>query len=487
MLIRNSNTFRNWILFFDAFVCSICIFLIHLSRFGINPNSFEVTYGTTVLQISYLFIDLISIPLWILFLTAFRTRQDHILGIGTAEYSLVAKATVVFFASEALAMYFFNASFSRYYFFVGMPLGVMLLVISRWVLRKQLRKIRASGLLTKPTVIVGTSSDVDELFRRIKSHPAAGLQPIGKIYYQTLTDQTSNFSHSESTETFPTVIFRDDAQIVELVSSFRAEVVIFADQGNITPTKLKHLIWELDSGGFGVILAPGIVDVTPQRIQMYPISSSMLLKIDFSGLSKIQKLVKRTIDISASLVGLLLTSPIFLVCSIAIKIEDSGPIFYKQIRIGLSGKPFTIFKFRSMNTTFQVVPPLAKSNQVALANDVLFKMKDDPRVTKVGKVIRKWSIDELPQLVNILIGNMSLVGPRPPLPNEVEKYDSHVFRKFYVKPGLTGLWQVSGRSNLSWYDSVQIDLYYVDNWSLAGDFSILIQTIKVVLKREGAY
>jgi len=187
----------------------------------------------------------------------------------------------------------------------------------------------------------------------------------------------------------------------------------------------------------------------------------------------------------ASAVGLVLISPLLLVVALAVRFTSPGPVLFRQERIGLGGRPFTMLKFRSMVVDAEETKQQLDSDSGD--GNVLFKMKDDPRVTRVGKFIRRTSIDELPQLVNVLKGDMSLVGPRPHLPHEVAQYEHHVHRRFLVQPGITGLWQVSGRSDLSWEAAVRLDLYYVENWSILGDLVILARTAKAVTAAEGAY
>jgi exopolysaccharide biosynthesis polyprenyl glycosylphosphotransferase len=198
-----------------------------------------------------------------------------------------------------------------------------------------------------------------------------------------------------------------------------------------------------------------------------------------------QGVAKRLFDVLASTLLIIVSSPLMAVVAILVKVESSGPVLFKQERVGMEGKHFPMLKFRSMVLDAeQHLTDLAHHNE---GSGLLFKMKNDPRVTRVGKLLRKFSLDELPQLFNVFAGSMSLVGPRPPLPSEVAAYEQDVRRRLLVKPGLTGLWQVSGRSNLSWQDSVRLDLYYVENWSLAGDLMILLRTFRAVFRGAGAY
>ena len=190
-------------------------------------------------------------------------------------------------------------------------------------------------------------------------------------------------------------------------------------------------------------------------------------------------------DVLASVIGLVATSPVLLITAVAVYLTDRGPVLFRQTRVGRDGRTFTMLKFRSM--VLDAESRLKELQGGNNTNTVMFKLKKDPRVTRVGGLIRRYSIDELPQLINIIKGDMSLIGPRPPLPREVERYSEEEMRRLRVRPGLTGLWQVSGRSNLSWEETVRLDLYYIDNWSPLQDLAILARTIHAVVASRGAY
>jgi exopolysaccharide biosynthesis polyprenyl glycosylphosphotransferase len=228
-----------------------------------------------------------------------------------------------------------------------------------------------------------------------------------------------------------------------------------------------------------------MIEVAPNRLQVRPTTSMPLIRIQEPEFRGARRLVKECVDRLAAAVLLLASAPVFLVLACAIKIIDSGSVFYRHRRIGKCGREFDVLKFRSMVVDAdQRIEALRALNE---GNDVQFKLRRDPRVTRVGNVIRKYSLDELPQLVNVLMGQMSLVGPRPHVTREVEMYGPAAHRRLLVKPGITGLWQVSGRSNLSWDEAVELDVRYVENWSLALDLSILWRTVRAVIRSAGAY
>jgi exopolysaccharide biosynthesis polyprenyl glycosylphosphotransferase len=241
----------------------------------------------------------------------------------------------------------------------------------------------------------------------------------------------------------------------------------------------------MEGTGIDLVLAPALTDVAGPRIHTRPIAGLPLIHVESPEFSGGRKALKGLVDRMAAFFALLVLFPIFLVLATAIRVDSRGPVFFRQRRVGLGGKEFDVFKFRSMVVDADaMLATLVEKNET---DGLLFKMRRDPRVTRVGGLLRKWSLDELPQLINVLKGDMSLVGPRPPLPSEVAWYDQDVARRLLVKPGMTGLWQVSGRSDLSWEDGLRLDLYYVENWSLAADVAILWKTVGAVVFRKGAY
>jgi exopolysaccharide biosynthesis polyprenyl glycosylphosphotransferase len=243
--------------------------------------------------------------------------------------------------------------------------------------------------------------------------------------------------------------------------------------------------WALEKTRAELLLAPAVTEVVGPRVHIRPVCGLPLMHMERPELRGTRRLVKNLFDRTAALVGIVLLAPLLVGLALAVSLTSRGGMFFRQERVGRDGRTFSMLKFRSMVAgADRLVDDLAADSD---GNGVLFKRKNDPRVTRIGRFMRRYSLDELPQLVNVLTGAMSLVGPRPPLPTEVERYGFDMHRRFLVKPGLTGLWQVSGRSDLSWDDSVRIDVRYVENWSLAFDFMILWKTVGAVLRGSGAY
>jgi exopolysaccharide biosynthesis polyprenyl glycosylphosphotransferase len=255
---------------------------------------------------------------------------------------------------------------------------------------------------------------------------------------------------------------------------------------DLTQADLRRLSWELEGSGVDLVVAPSLTDIAGPRIHIRPVAGLPLLHVEQPEFSGGRRLLKGTVDRLLATSALLLLIPVLAALAAAIRLTSSGPALFRQTRVGVDGRTFTIFKLRSMYVDAeQRLAALQDRNENA--DGLLFKIKDDPRVTPLGALLRRFSLDELPQLLNVLRGDMSLVGPRPPLPAEVAQYGDDVRRRLLVKPGLTGLWQISGRSDLSWDESVRLDLHYVENWTLALDLLILWKTGFAVLQRRGAY
>jgi exopolysaccharide biosynthesis polyprenyl glycosylphosphotransferase len=265
----------------------------------------------------------------------------------------------------------------------------------------------------------------------------------------------------------------------------QADTIIVASRPESDPNYIKRLSWQLEGAAAELVLFSGLVDVAGPRMSLHPVEGLPLIHVKIPTFEGGAHVLKRGLDVAVSGLALLAFAPIAAVIALAIKIDDGGPVFFRQKRIGRDGREFAMVKFRSMRTTAE-----AEKDALFHANEgagPLFKLKSDPRVTRIGAFLRKYSLDEVPQFWNVLVGDMSVVGPRPPLPSEVQTYDGTVFRRLYIKPGITGLWQVSGRSDLNWDEGVRLDLRYVENWSVLDDVIIMWRTVKVMVRPHGAY
>jgi exopolysaccharide biosynthesis polyprenyl glycosylphosphotransferase len=245
-------------------------------------------------------------------------------------------------------------------------------------------------------------------------------------------------------------------------------------------------VWALEERRVQVIVVPSLTDVSEDRIRVRPVAGLPLVHLERPQSQQAGRWLKRSFDVIGSAALLVFASPVLLAVALAVRFHDGGPVLFRQTRVGRDGREFECLKFRSMEVNAEQRLDALNALRDG-GNTVLFKMVEDPRITRPGRIIRRFSLDELPQLWNVLQGDMSLVGPRPPLPHEVEQYHSDVMRRLRVRPGMTGLWQVSGRSDLSWEETVRLDLYYVDNWSMVQDLAILARTLQAVLGSRGAY
>ncbi|MBL1066644.1 sugar transferase [Streptomyces sp. 7-21] len=278
----------------------------------------------------------------------------------------------------------------------------------------------------------------------------------------------------------------DGPTVLAAARRTRADLVLAVPGPLLTGERLRRLSWAVQDAGLALVVAAGLTDVAPRRIRVESAAGLSLLHVAPPLRGGPQSLVKAALDRTAAALGLLLLAPLLALIALAIRLDSPGPALYRQTRIGHRGAPFTLWKFRTMVADAERLRPgLEASNEHVTGP--LFKIRRDPRVTRVGRLLRRTSLDELPQLVNVLRGEMSLVGPRPPLPGEVASYGVAELRRLSVKPGLTGLWQVSGRSELSWDEGLALDLSYADNWSVTGDLDVLARTVRAVLDGRGAY
>jgi exopolysaccharide biosynthesis polyprenyl glycosylphosphotransferase len=278
---------------------------------------------------------------------------------------------------------------------------------------------------------------------------------------------------------------RTEMDILAAVDQYDVDVVAVATDPELAGHSLRKLSWALEQRSVELIVSPGIVEVAGPRISIRPVAGLSLLHLERPSVSGGPHLLKSIFDRVVGCLVLIGIAPILLVTAVLVKITSRGPVLFQQTRVGRGGEEFKMLKFRTMVADAEA--RRAELHALNEGNGLLFKLRDDPRVTKVGKYLRRFSVDELPQLVNVLRGEMSLVGPRPPLPAEVALYAIDDARRMLVKPGLTGLWQVSGRSDLTWEESMRLDLRYADNWSIALDLLILWKTARAVLGRDGAY
>ncbi len=415
---------------------------------------------------------------WIATLLSARTYERRFLWIGPEEFRRVAMAAVVLLASVGTVSWAFKLEVARGLIVITLPLAAALTLLHRHAQRRWLHWQRSHGRFQQTTVIVGHRNGIAALHEQIRREGYHGYRVVGCVLPAAPRDHLPS-----SFDGLPVLGAIDE--VADIVRRHHLDTVAVLPSPELDGPALRRLGWDLETTSAELLLAPAVTEIAGPRVNIRPVCGLPLLHMERPELKGVRRLLKETVDRTAALGAVLVLLPLLLVIAAAIRTTSSGPVFFPQERVGRDGQVFRMLKFRSM-----VVGADRRTDTLAATNDgngVLFKMRDDPRVTRVGKFLRRYSLDELPQLFNILRGDMSLVGPRPPLQSEVANYGRDMHRRFIVKPGLTGLWQVSGRSDLSWDDSVRIDIHYVENWSLAFDFMIIYKTVGAIVRGAGAY
>jgi len=434
-----------------------------LLRFGLHPS------------VKYLVLSCLLPIAWVIALSIFGSYDARFIGTGSDEFRKVLNASWSLTAGLALLSYVANDELSRLYLLMSMLAVTMLDLVARYKLRKRLHRERDAGRSMSGVVAVGPEIAVADLITELRRERYHGLEVVAVC----LTEE------SFATEVAGVPVIGDLDDTPDVVRRCGAQTVAVLSCPEIDGVRLRKLAWELEKTGTDLCLAPALLDVAGPRTTIRPTAGLTLLHVDHAQLSGPLQIMKDLFDRCAAGFALALLSPVMLFIALAIRFSDGGPALFRQTRVGKDGTTFKMYKFRTM-----VVDAEKRLAELRERNDldgVLFKMRRDPRITPIGARLRKWSLDELPQLFNVLLGEMSLVGPRPPLPAETERYAEHVRRRLVVRPGLTGLWQVSGRSDLSWDESVRLDLRYVENWSFALDLLILWKTVTVIFRGSGAY
>jgi exopolysaccharide biosynthesis polyprenyl glycosylphosphotransferase len=429
--------------------------------------------------ISYSLISLLIVGLWVAALGLYDTRSARTIGTGSAEYTRVVNASVRLFGLVAIVAFLFKIDLARGYILIALPVGALVLLAIRWMWRQWLHVQRELGAYSSRVLLVGSAASVAQTAAELIHQPDAGYRVVGACL------SSGGSPAPLAAHSVPIVGALDD--VVGAMARVDADTVIITSSDELPNDRVRHISWGLQPGRQHLVVAPSIIDVGGPRIHTRPVAGLPLMHVETPRYEGAKLAAKRAFDLVVA--GLLVTllSPALAAIALAVRVDSRGTVLFKQERIGLNGRAFRMLKFRSMVPDAEARLATLQVASHAEGNDVLFKMKDDPRITRVGRVLRRYSLDELPQLFNVLGGSMSLVGPRPSLERELSQYEEHTHRRFLVKPGITGLWQVSGRSNLTWEESVRLDLYYVENWSMTGDLTILWRTAKAVIGRDGAY
>lgn len=456
---------------FDLIGVTVAVALAQWLRFGVQGSDSH-----------YVEVSVVIAVMWMLALSINNARSQRVIGAGAEEYRRVSVATLSVFGAVAIISMLFKLDLARGYLLIAMPVGLILLLAMRWAARRGLLVARRDhGRCMTRIIGVGSAGAVGELARSLAREPWSGYQVVGACI---------SGGSAGSTLDIPGVgaipVFGDESNIVGAATATGSNAVAVTATERLHGRGMQNLSWELEKLDVEMMVAPGVVDVAGPRLQMQPVAGLPLIHVDKPQYHGAKRLQKRVFDIAFSSAVLVVGLPAFAAIALAIKLSSKGPVFYRQERIGLDGQPFGMLKFRTMvDGADTMLDQLAHLNESD--GGVLFKIRNDPRVTPIGRILRKYSLDEIPQFINVLKRDMSIVGPRPPLASEVRSYDDHTRRRLLVRPGITGLWQVSGRSDLSWEDSVRLDLLYVENWSMMADLLITVKTARAVLGHHGAY
>ncbi len=402
-----------------------------------------------------------------------RGYNGRAVGDGPGEFQAVMRAGVAAVVVPALVTAVAYRPLPRIPVIVLAVVMTFLGAMSRHVLRSGLHRSRRAGWAMARTLVVGNSDSVHTTIEQLRGSAHHGYRVVG-ICLPSVADAPPH-------DGVPMLgAFADIAQVAY---DYQIETVFVVGDA-LTGDSLRRLSWALGRAGADLVLVPGLVEVMGPRLTVRDTVGLSLLEVETVPPRR-RLLAKSFLDRTLGTALLLAALPVLCAAAVAVRLTSRGPVLFRQRRVGIDGRDFTMIKLRSMYADAD-----ARRKELLERSDrdgPMFKMHDDPRVTRVGKVLRRFSIDELPQLWNVARGEMSLVGPRPPLPEEVDGYQDQVFRRLRVRPGLTGLWQVSGRADLSWEESVRLDLRYVDNWSVAMDLTILWKTGRAVLRSAGAY
>ncbi|MGC5077581.1 sugar transferase [Agrococcus sp. DT81.2] len=415
---------------------------------------------------------------WLVALTAFNSRETSILGAGATEYRRVVHATGLAFAVLAAPALVVDWPALRLQLLVALPAGMVMLLVGRWQWRRWLLDRRRTGEWSSRTIVVGDRDEVGYVLER--------LARTGDLRYHVVAVAISGDPGSPvELRGHRVPVLSARSTLAEKAAHMGADTVILAANPDADPDYLTRLSRQLEGTCAELVLFSRLTDVAGPRISFRPVDGLPLIQVRIPTFEGGAHVLKRALDIVLASIALLAVAVLAVPIAIAIRLDSPGPILFRQQRVGRDGRTFGMLKFRTMRVGAELErAALERHNQ---GSGPLFKLRDDPRVTRVGRFLRKHSLDELPQFWNALTGDMSVVGPRPPLPHEATTYDGVAVRRLYLKPGITGLWQISGRSDLTWEESVQLDLRYVENWSVMQDLMIIVKTARVVLHPTGAY
>ncbi len=431
----------------------------HLIRFGLRMPSLEAWLLMAVF-----------VPAWAVISSAWRLHQFHRFS-PAEEFRRLISAVSLCVVLVWTVSFWTKGFFSRAWIGLSWVISLVLVLAVRRLWHSWLGRQRVSGALSLRTLIVGTNHEAERLADLLKG--SSVFQPVGFVWTGGGDPKLDGLPRVGDVERI-----LEGSRSIDADCLFVASTAVSADQMSAVARAARR-------EGLELRVSANLPEVHSTRVALQPIDGVMTLALQPVHLTGAQAVVKRTFDIVVSGLSLILLSPVSLLIALVIKVDSTGPIHFRQERVGRHQRPFTLLKFRTMVADAEAMQDtLRDANEV---DEPLFKIRNDPRTTRVGRFLRRWSLDELPQLWNVLRGDMSLVGPRPSLAQEVAQYEPWHLDRLEVRPGMTGLWQVSGRSALNFDDYVRLDLYYIENWSLAYDLFVMARTIPAVVRRTGSY
>ncbi|MGV0809521.1 sugar transferase [Mycolicibacterium setense] len=471
---RWKSAYRRRVLVVDALVLAVVVVFAEWIGTSLAHRHFASFTTATAFSVG-IYIG------WLIALGYVHSRDLTLVGQEAEEYRLVAIATAWTFALAAAAEVFLDMPISRIQFGVTFGLGFIGLFLARHLLRADVRRRRKRGKYVSRVVALGDIGAVRTLDEYFKRSPSAGYKVVGLC----IPDSGDKIGQSVDLPTgaVPILGFADDSEIEAAVQSAGADALAAVYSENMGPEKVKYLAWRMQAINTELMVVPGLTEVATHRLQLRPLENLPLFVIDAPTHDRVSMITKRILDLVLGTIGMIIALPVIVLAGLAIKLDDRGPVFYRQQRVGMDGEPFKIIKLRSMYVdTDKTAQPESHKH-----GSIFHKRTSDSCVTRVGKFLRATSIDELPQLFNVLGGSMSIVGPRPLALGEAGSDAAFIEHREHVKPGMTGLWQVSGRSDLEDKDRIRLDVSYAGNWSVVGDLVIIWRTVGAVLKRKGAY
>lgn len=480
-----------WRYIYVAALVAVDVLVMLLSLvicFAFNPGAYDtVTRAMPIwaFLLAYCVIGLLCLA----FAGAYHR---HVMAEGYELYTKLINAAIFTIVLASCVAFMLNLQLPRTALIIAPLVGLVYELVARWMMRCLLHHHRRRGECKYTTVIVGSSEGINRTLRLMRRNSALGYMPVAvcPIAPDPRMDDAyvvTNFVADPDIEGADKLrVLSFGSRFARTIERMGVQEVYIADVLSRDSKLLHAMSLAIESLGIELAISVSLADIGGHRLHLRNSAEQQVLIASLPQYRTTTYVIKRIIDIVLSAVALVVSSPIMLGVAIVIKLDDGGPVLFKQTRVGIHGKPFTMYKFRSMVTNAEEIKAklAAESGQT---DRFIFKLKDDPRITKVGKFIRKTSLDEFPQFFNVFKGDMSLVGPRPALPDEVARYGSLYSTRLLVKPGITGPWQVSGRSDLSQEQSEFLDVSYIENWSITGDLAILAKTVMVVFRGTGSY